>query len=94
VGEFVPGFEVSDWYGIGVRKKTPAEIVEKLNKEINAALTDPKLQARFGDLGGTVFAGSPADAVVAAQIGHGGRPLQRSDLLVQARAVGDRSACP
>jgi tripartite-type tricarboxylate transporter receptor subunit TctC len=41
VGEFVPGFEVSDWYGIGVPKKTPTEIVEKLNKEINAALADP-----------------------------------------------------
>jgi tripartite-type tricarboxylate transporter receptor subunit TctC len=60
-GEFVPGFEVSDWYGIGVPKKTPTEIVEKLSKEINAALADPKLKARFADLGGTVFAGSPAE---------------------------------
>jgi hypothetical protein len=61
VGEFVAGFEVSDWYGIGVPKKTPAEIVEKLSKEINVALADPKLKARFADLGGTVFAGSPAE---------------------------------
>ena len=61
VGEFVPGFEVSDWYGIGVPKKTPTEIVEKLNKEINAVLADPKLKARFADLGGTMFVGSPAE---------------------------------
>ena len=61
VGEFVPGLEVTDWYGIGVPKKTPTEIVEKLNKEINAALADPKLKARFADLGGTVFPTSPAE---------------------------------
>jgi tripartite-type tricarboxylate transporter receptor subunit TctC len=61
VSEFVPGYEASQWYGIGAPKNTPAEIVEKLNKEINAALADPKMKARFADLGGTVLPGSPAD---------------------------------
>jgi len=61
VGEFVPGYEASLWYGIGAPKSTPAEIVAKLNKEINAALADPKLKARLADLGGTVLPGSPAD---------------------------------
>jgi tripartite-type tricarboxylate transporter receptor subunit TctC len=59
--EFVPGYEASFWYGVGAPKSTPAEIVEKLNKEINAGLADPKLKARLADLGGTVLAGSPAD---------------------------------
>jgi tripartite-type tricarboxylate transporter receptor subunit TctC len=61
VAEFLPGFEASSWYGIGAPKAAPAEIVEKLNKEINAGLTDPKITARFADLGGTALAGSPAD---------------------------------
>jgi tripartite-type tricarboxylate transporter receptor subunit TctC len=61
VGEFVPGYEASSWYGLGAPKNTPAEIVAKLNKEINAGLADPKLRARLADLGGTVLAGSPAD---------------------------------
>jgi len=61
LSEFVPGYEASDWYGIGMPKNTPATIVEKLNKEINAALADPKIKARLADLGGTVLAGSPAD---------------------------------
>ena len=61
VAEFVPGYEASQWYGVGAPKATPAGIVEKLNKEINASLADPKLQARLADLGGTVLVGSPAD---------------------------------
>jgi len=61
VGEFVPGYEASQWYGVGVPKDTPAAIVDKLNKEINAALADPKMKARLTDLGGTPFQGSPAD---------------------------------
>ena len=51
VGEFVPGYEASAWFGIGAPKNTPAEIIDKLNKEINAALADPKIKARFADLG-------------------------------------------
>jgi tripartite-type tricarboxylate transporter receptor subunit TctC len=61
VGEFVPGFEASLWYGLCAPKKTPAEIVDKLNREINAGLADPKLRGRLADLGGVPFAGSPAD---------------------------------
>ena len=61
VGEFVPGYESSLWYGLGGPKGTPAEIVEKLNREINTALVDPKFRARLVDLGGTMLAGSPAD---------------------------------
>jgi tripartite-type tricarboxylate transporter receptor subunit TctC len=61
IGEFVPGYEASGWYGIVVPKGTPAKIVEKLNKEISAGLADPKMKARLADLGGTVLPGSPAD---------------------------------
>jgi tripartite-type tricarboxylate transporter receptor subunit TctC len=61
VGDFVPGYEASGWYGIGAPRNTPPEIIEKLNKEINAALADPKLKGRLADLGGTVLPGSPAD---------------------------------
>jgi tripartite-type tricarboxylate transporter receptor subunit TctC len=61
VGDFVPGFEASALQGIGAPKDTPAEIVDKLNKEINAGLADSKLKARFADLGATVFVVSPAD---------------------------------
>jgi tripartite-type tricarboxylate transporter receptor subunit TctC len=57
----LPGYEASVWYGIGAPKNTPAEIVAKLNTEVNAALADPKLKARLADVGGTVLAGSPAD---------------------------------
>ena len=59
VAEFVPGFEASQWYGIGVPKGTPAEIIDKLNKEINAGLSDPKMKARFADLGGMMLSGTP-----------------------------------
>src|SRR5262249_39104707 len=61
VGEFLPGFEASVWFGIGAPRNTPPDIIEKLNKEINAALADPKLRARLAELGGTVLAGSPTD---------------------------------
>ena len=61
VGEFVPGYEASVVFGVGVPKRTPVEIIDKLNREINAALTDPKIKARVADLGGTALAGSPAD---------------------------------
>jgi len=61
VGEFVPGYEASAVWGLGAPRNTPAEIIEKLNKEANAALADPKLRARFTDMGISVLAGSPAD---------------------------------
>ena len=58
-GEFVPGYEASFWYGVGAPKNTPAEIIDKLNKEINAGLADPKMKARLADLGGTCFRARP-----------------------------------
>src|SRR5262245_54765361 len=61
VGDFLPGFEASTWYGVGAPRNTPAEIVDKLNKEFNTALADPKIKARLADLGGTVLGGSAAD---------------------------------
>jgi tripartite-type tricarboxylate transporter receptor subunit TctC len=61
VGEFVPGYEASQWFGLGAPKNTPAEIIATLNKEINAGLDDPKLKARIVDMGSMVLAGSPSD---------------------------------
>ena len=61
MGEFVSGYEASNIRGVGVPRNTPAEIIDWLNKEINAGLADPKMKARFADLGATVLAGSPAD---------------------------------
>jgi tripartite-type tricarboxylate transporter receptor subunit TctC len=61
MGDFVPGFEASQWFGVGAPKSTPAAIVDKLNIEINASLADPKIKARLTELGGTAFPGSPAD---------------------------------
>jgi hypothetical protein len=61
VVEFVPDYEASVWAGIGAPKATPAEIVEKLNREINAGLADPRMKARLADLGGIVLPGSPSD---------------------------------
>jgi tripartite-type tricarboxylate transporter receptor subunit TctC len=61
VSEFVPGYEVSVINGVGAPKNTPAEIIDKLNREINAGLADPKLKGRFADIGATVFPGSPTE---------------------------------
>jgi tripartite-type tricarboxylate transporter receptor subunit TctC len=61
LGDFVPGYEASAWYGVGAPKGTPAEIIDKLNRSINAALADPALEARLIDIGGTIQPGSPAD---------------------------------
>jgi len=61
VSDFLPGYESSSWYGVGVPRNTPAEIVDRLNKEINAGLADPRMKMRLADLGGTAFVVSPAD---------------------------------
>lgn len=61
IAEFVPGYEAGGWYGIGVPRNTPVEIVDKLNKEINASLADPKLKTRLADLGYATFGSSPAE---------------------------------
>ncbi len=61
VCEFLPGFEADDWVGVGAPKDTPVEIINRLNKEIAAALADPNIRARFAALGGTVVARSPGE---------------------------------
>jgi tripartite-type tricarboxylate transporter receptor subunit TctC len=61
VGEFLPGYEASGWFGVGAPRNTAGEIIDRLNNEINAGLADPKIKARFADLGGTVLGGSAAD---------------------------------
>jgi len=61
VADFVPGFEASAVGGVGVPKNAPVEIIDKLNREINAGLADPKMKARFADMAVTILAGSPAD---------------------------------
>jgi tripartite-type tricarboxylate transporter receptor subunit TctC len=61
LGEFVPGYEASGWFGLGAPKNTPADIIDTLNREINVGLADPTMQARLADLGGTALPGSPAD---------------------------------
>jgi tripartite-type tricarboxylate transporter receptor subunit TctC len=61
VAETVPGYEASAWFGMGAPKGTPADIIERLNKEINAALADPKIQARLAELGGILIGGTSAD---------------------------------
>jgi tripartite-type tricarboxylate transporter receptor subunit TctC len=61
VADFVPGYEASQWYGIGAPRNTPAEIVDKLNKEINAAIADPGLKTRLAAVGGEPLPGSPAE---------------------------------
>jgi tripartite-type tricarboxylate transporter receptor subunit TctC len=61
MGDFVPGYDASTWFGVGAPKNTPVEIIDRLNKEINAGLADPKLKARFTNLGSTPFASTPSD---------------------------------
>jgi tripartite-type tricarboxylate transporter receptor subunit TctC len=61
IAEFVPGYEASQWYGIGAPKNTPADVIERLNRETNAVLADPKMKARLAELGASVLSGSPAD---------------------------------
>jgi len=80
VGDFLPGYEASAWYGVAAPKNTPSEIVDKLNMEINAGLADSKLRARLADLGGTVIPGSPADfgKLVAEEIEKWGKVVRFS----------------
>jgi tripartite-type tricarboxylate transporter receptor subunit TctC len=61
IGDVVPGYAVTGWLGIGVPKGTPAGIVERLNREVNAAVADPTVKARMAELGSEIFTGSPAD---------------------------------
>jgi tripartite-type tricarboxylate transporter receptor subunit TctC len=61
VADFVPGYEASAWFGIGAPKGTPPEIIDKLNKEVNAAVADPNIRARLDDMGGMLINGTPED---------------------------------
>jgi tripartite-type tricarboxylate transporter receptor subunit TctC len=82
VAEFLPGYEASTWAGVGVPKNTPTEIVDKLNKEINAAFADPATRARYGDLGGTMLPGSPADfgKLIAEEIDKWGKVIKFANI--------------
>jgi tripartite-type tricarboxylate transporter receptor subunit TctC len=61
VADFVPGYEASAWFGLGAPKGTPPEIIELLNKEVNAAVADPNIRARLADMGGMMINGTPAE---------------------------------
>ena len=61
VAEFVPDYEVSAWYGVGGPKRMPVEVIDRIHTEIGAALADPRMKARFADLGGTLLQGTPAE---------------------------------
>src|SRR6476659_3105866 len=82
VDEFVPGYEASSIFGFGAPKNTPAEIIDKLNKEINAGLADPKIKARLADLDGTVLVGSPADfgKLIAEETEKWGKVIRAADI--------------
>jgi tripartite-type tricarboxylate transporter receptor subunit TctC len=82
VGDFVPGYEASQWYGLAAPKKTPVEIVDRLNREINAALADPGMKVRFADLGGEPLGGSPADfgTLIAAETEKWGKVVRAAGL--------------
>jgi len=82
VAEFLPGFEASGWYGIVVPKRTPTDIVDTLNKAINAALADPTMKQRFVDLGCAVFAGTPADfgKFIAAETEKWGKVIRAANI--------------
>ena len=60
VGEFVPGYETTAWYGVGAPKGTPVEVIDRIHKEVSAALVDPRMKARFADLGGAPMPMTPA----------------------------------
>jgi tripartite-type tricarboxylate transporter receptor subunit TctC len=78
VGEFLPGYEASSWFGVGAPKATPPEVIEKLNKEINAALADPKFRTQLAQLGGMVLPGSPTDfgKLIAEETENSGRVIK------------------
>jgi tripartite-type tricarboxylate transporter receptor subunit TctC len=82
VSEFVPGYEASSIFGFGAPKNTPAEIVDKLNKEINAVLADPEIKARVADLDGTVLVGAPADfgKLIAEETEKWGKVIQAANI--------------
>ena len=82
VADTVPGYEASAWYGIGAPQKTPAAIVDRLNRETNAGLADPTLKVRLADLGGTLIPGSPADfgKLIAAETEKWGKVIRAANI--------------
>ena len=82
LSETLPGYEASTWFGVGAPRNTPAEIVDKLNKTINAGLADPKFTARLANVGGTVLAGSAADfgTLVAAETAKWGKVIRTANI--------------
>jgi len=84
VAEFLPGFEASNWFGVAAPKDTPAEIIDQLNKGINAALADPRIKARVADLGATPLTGSPADfgKFIAAEAGRWTKVIRTANIKV------------
>ena len=82
MAEFVPGYEASGWYGIGAPKKTPTDIIDRLNKEINAALADPKMKARLADLGAVPMSMTPAEFAkfIASETDKWGKVIQAANI--------------
>lgn len=82
LGEFLPGYEASVWHGIGAPEKTPKEVVDRLNTDINAAITDPAMKARFAELGGSAVGGSSADfgEFVRAEVIRWGEVIRRAHI--------------
>jgi tripartite-type tricarboxylate transporter receptor subunit TctC len=85
IGEFVPGYEANTWNGIGAPKSTPAEIISKLNTEINAVVADPQIKERFAKLGGTAIGGSPAEfgKLITSEIEKWGRVIRAANIKVE-----------
>lgn len=82
VSDFVPGFEASSWFGIAAPKATPAEIIDRLNRETNAGLADPRIKARIADMGGMLLSGSPADfgKLIAAETEKWGQVIRAANI--------------
>jgi tripartite-type tricarboxylate transporter receptor subunit TctC len=82
MGDFLPGYEASAWFGVEVPKNTPPEIVDRLNKEINASLADATIKARLADLGATVFVASPAEfgKFIADETGKWGKVIRAANI--------------
>ena len=82
VSEFIPGYEAASWFGVGAPRSTRTDIVEKLNKEINAALSDPNMKSRIAELGATVLPGSPADfgKLIAEEVEKWGKVIRAANI--------------
>jgi tripartite-type tricarboxylate transporter receptor subunit TctC len=86
MSEYLPGYEANGWQGIGAPKSTPTEIIDSLNRQINASLSDPQIGARLSDLGGSVLAGGPADFadLIAAEIEKWGKVVKAAGIKLES----------